>query len=187
VRDIDPIQRRLVTARHEIGHVVPMLVHGIPFKNVEILMPHEMYLAYVAKHEMPPNLGFVLHEDGGLCLGLVRNDRLAFILQGCQFPAEDQIVQLMAGVAGEQIDHQKPIWRKKDGRNKGDYNEAMDILSHISIHTRFSQTLLRPYFFRAWEFLQQYKVEHAALVAALLDKTILTYAECVAIWEASRG
>ena len=29
--------RRLSTAKHEVGHVIPMLALSLPFKNVEII------------------------------------------------------------------------------------------------------------------------------------------------------
>lgn len=70
--DIDPVQRRLGTARHEAGHVLPFLLHGLPFKNVEI-HPKEIVRA--------PNLGFVL--DGDDLVLVMRLDRVAWIVQGC--------------------------------------------------------------------------------------------------------
>jgi ATP-dependent Zn protease len=42
-------------------------------------------------------------------------------------------------------------------------------------------------FDRAWKLLRRYRKAHAALVEALLEKSLLTYEDCVAIWEANRG
>lgn len=165
---IDLTQRRLDTARHEGGHVLPLLLHGIPFKNVEIL-PEEIVGA--------PNLGFVRDGDD-LLLGLVRMDGAAFFLQQCRFEAKDQIVQALAGVAGEQIEYERPIWRNRDWntRAKGDYQSAKEVATILSLGS------LRPFFRQAWELLRQHKAKHHALVTALLNKSILTYAECVEVW-----
>jgi hypothetical protein len=175
MKPIEPVQRRLDTARHEAGHVLPLLALGIPFKNVEIL-PKEITLE-------TPNLGFVRIGDD-LCLGVVRTDPVAFMLQGCRFPVCDQIIQALAGVAGEQIEYPRPIWNKRRdwaGRNsraRFDYEDAREIADRLSLGS------LRPYFKEAWKFLQQHKAKHTALVAALLDKSLLTYDECVEIWRA---
>jgi hypothetical protein len=176
MKPIELVQRRLDTARHEAGHVLPLLVHNIPFKNVEILVHESVDITTV------PNLGYVL-EDGNLSLGLVRTDKIAFILQGCRFACEDQIIQALAGVAGEQIEYEKPIWNNRDwkGRNaraRFDYEDAKELASRLAIRS------LRPYFRQAWELLQQHKAKHTAIVAALLDKSLLTYTECLEIWRA---
>jgi hypothetical protein len=168
---IDPIKRRLDTARHEAGHVVPFLHHRLPFKNVEIL-PDESQRTLES-----PNLGFVL-DQGELVLGVMRLDPVAWFSQGCTMTAENRIIHDLSGVAGEQLEYEQPIWRSRDwsGRAKGDYQSATKVAKMFCLGS------VRPFFKQAWEFLQQYKKPHAAITAALLDKSILTYAECVEIW-----
>jgi len=194
MKTIDPIQRRLDTARHEAGHVVPLLVHGIPFKNVEILIAYDVLMAHAKQGTLLPNLGFVL-ADGDLTLGVVRPDRVEFMVKGCRFPAADQIIQAMAGVAGEQIEYERPVWNNrewigKNARGRQDYADAFEIANLLAVGSRPLNKIkktLRDSFMQAWELLQQHKAKHTAIVAALLDKSLLTYAECVAIWEANRG
>jgi ATP-dependent Zn protease len=165
---IDLTQRRLDTARHEGGHVLILLLNGIPFKNVEILP---------AKLEGAPNLGFVLDDENNLCLGLVRVDNVAFFLQGCSFSVDNRVTNCLAGIAGEQIEYEQPVWRKWGERAKGDLQEAKWLVKTCrlrgSLQDRFKQ---------AWTILRQHKAKHDALVAGLLEKSILTYDECVAIW-----
>lgn len=172
-RQVD--KRRLSTARHEAGHVVPFLLHGLPFKNVEI-HPKEIVGA--------PNLGFVLDEDD-LVLGVMRLDRVAWIVQGCSMDVDDQIKQSLAGVAGEQIEYERPVWSDGDwqGRAKCDYQHAKEIATLCAkLRGCTVRTYLKNSFREAWRILQQHKTQHDALTSALLDKTILTYAECVEIW-----
>jgi hypothetical protein len=204
VKDIDPIRRRLDTARHEVGHVIPLLVHGVPFKNVEILIAHDVLMAHAKQGTLLPNFGFVL-ADGDLLLGVVRPDRVEFIAKGCRFLLADQIIQAMAGVAGEQIEYERPIWRDREwigeiARARVDYQDACEIANRLitleaaardvarlsPVFPQIKKTL-RNSFTQAWELLQQHKAKHAALVAALLDKNLLTYAECLAIWEANHA
>ena len=93
---IDPIKRRLDTARHEAGHVVPFLHHRLPFKSVEILLDESQ------RTLESPNLGFVL-DQGDLVLGVMRLDPVAWFSQGCTMTAENRIIQDLSGVAGNRL------------------------------------------------------------------------------------
>jgi len=171
-------ERRLDTARHEAGHVLPFLLRGLPFKNVEIL-PDES-----ARTLESPNLGFVLDGDD-LVLGVMRLDRVAWWTQGCSMEPDDQIMQSLAGVAGEQIEYERPNWSDGDwrGRAKGDYQHAKEIATLCAkLWGCATRTYLKNSFKEAWRILRQHKAKHDALVTGLLEKSILTYAECVEIW-----
>lgn len=177
-------KRRLSTARHEAGHALLLLVYGIPFKDVEIL-PKEIVGS--------PNFGFV--RDGeDLVRGVVRSDRVLFMRQGCSFHPHAQVIELMAGVAGEQIEYKQAIWRfMKDwvlGGAGNDFDKAKYLTESCALDkvwdVGFEHSLdayLRHTFETAWSILRKHKVKHDALVAALLDKSFLTYKECVEICE----
>jgi len=166
-------QRRLSTAKHEVGHGLVLLALDLPFMSIEII-PGEITID-------TPNMGFVL-DRGDLCLGVVRTDAVAWIVGGCQMNAEDRIMQSLAGVAGEQIDWKKPVFKRGDWKEaaRSDMEDAKQL-------ARVTKTKIEPEFHRAWEFLRRYRKAHAALTAALVSKSILTYQECKAIWEANRG
>ena len=98
---------------------------------------------------------------------------------------DDQIMQSLAGVAGEQIEYERPVWSDGDwrGRAKGDYQHAKEIATLCAkLWGCTVRTYLKNSFKEAWRILHQHKAQHDALTSALLDKTILTYAECVEIW-----
>lgn len=173
---IDPIKRRLDTARHEAGHVVPFLHHRLPFKNVEIL-PDESQRTLES-----PNLGFVL-DQGELVLGMMRLDPVAWFSQGCTMTAQDRIIQALAGVAGEQVEYEQPDWNAGDWvRAKGDLQSARETGKIARPIGLVRGSYLRDSFKEAWRILRLHKAKHDALTNALLDKSILTYPECVEIW-----
>jgi ATP-dependent Zn protease len=166
-------QRRLSTAKHEAGHGLVLLALDHPFKSIEII-PGEITID-------TPNMGFVL-DRGDLCLGVVRTDAVAWLMGGHCMEADDRIMQALAGVAGEQIDWKKPVFKR------GDWKEAArSDMEDAKQFARLTKTKIEPEFHRAWELLRRYRKAHAALVEALLEKSLLTYEECKAIWEANRG
>jgi hypothetical protein len=171
---IDPIKRRISTARHEAGHVVPFMVLNLPFKNVEILRENPL--------DSPSTLGFVLDRDD-LVLGVMRNDPVAWFSQGCTMTAQDRIIQALAGVAGEQVEYEQPDWHAGDWvRAKDDLQSARETGKVARRIGLLRGSYLRDSFKEAWRILRQHRAKHDALTNALLDKSILTYAECVEIW-----
>jgi hypothetical protein len=166
-------RRRLRAAKHEGGHALVLLVLGLPFKNVEI-QPHKITMD-------TPNLGFVIDHDE-VVAGVVRMDAVAWFNGRCRMSADDRIMQAMAGMAGEQIDWKRSNFKRADWKDagRGDMADA----KHTSKITRLK---IEPEFYRASVVLQMYRSAHTALVDALMEKSILSYAECVAIWEANRG
>jgi len=169
-------EHRLETARHEAGHVLIFLFRGLPFKNVEIVQAVEIDGVRVMK--------FVLDDEDG-CLGLMRLDRVAWWTQGCHMELDDQIIQALAGVAGEQIENEQADWRKGDwrGRANHDYRSAKEIATLAAKVAGVGlRTYLKNSFKEAWKILRRHKAKHDALTTALLNKSILTYAECVEIW-----
>jgi hypothetical protein len=169
-------ERRLETARHEAGHVLIFLLRGLPFKNVEIVRAVEIDGVRAMK--------FVLDGEDA-CLGLMRLDRVAWWTQGCRMGLDDQIMQALAGVAGEQIENDQADWRKGDwrGRANHDYRSAKEIATLAAKIAGIGlRTYLKNSFKEAWKILRQHKARHSALTNALLGKSILTYAECAEIW-----
>lgn len=92
----------------------------------------------------------------------------------------DRIRQALAGVAGEQIDWKHSVFKRGDWENRasGDMEEVKYYGDQFGID--IVQEL-----YRAHDFLRRQHRAHAALTKALLAKTLVTYAECVRIWEAS--
>lgn len=169
-------ERLLETARHEAGHVLIFLLRGLPFKNVEVVRAVEIDGVRVMQ--------FVLDGEDG-CLGLMRLDRVAWWTQGCRMELHDQIMQALAGVAGEQIENEQADWRKGDWRGPAndDYRSAKEIATLAAKMAGIGlRTYLKDSFKEAWKILRKHKAKHDALTTALLNKSILTYAECVEIW-----
>ena len=167
-------ERRLETARHEAGHVLIFLLRGLPFKNVEIVRAIEIEGIRVMR--------FVLDGEDA-CLGLMRNDPVAWFSQGCTMTAQDRIIQALAGVAGEQVEYEQPDWNAGDWvRAKGDLQSAREIGKIARPIGLLRGSYLRDSFKEAWRILRLHKAKHDALTNALLDKSILTYPECVEIW-----
>lgn len=107
-------------------------------------------------------------------------DALAWFNGRCQMSVGDRIREALAGVAGEQIDWKRPVFKRGDWKNRasGDMEEAKYYGDQFGID-------IEQEFYRAHDFLRRQHRAHAALTKALLAKTLVTHAECVAIWEAS--
>ena len=176
-------RRRRRSAKHEAGHALVLLALGIPFKDVEI-QPRDLT-------PTTPNFGFVLHR-GELVAGLCRMDAVAWYSGRCQMNAYDQMMQAMAGAAGEQIDWKRPDFHRYDWVEAGkcDMEDAMGVAEFIWRHLSKRAVRARyvvPEFYRAVDILRQHRRAHTGLVKALMEKSLVNYAECVAIWEANRG
>jgi hypothetical protein len=173
-------RRRIRTARHEVGHAGALLELGIPFKNVEILKENIDINT--------PNLGYVVAEDGQWIMGIVRMDEVKWMAGDCRMEPTDRIMQAMAGMAGEQIDWKKPNFNRADWKESGahDMEDAKFVAKTVRDVTK-KRVSIATEFDRAVTILRKNRNAHAALTKALLEKSILTYEECLAIWEANRG
>jgi ATP-dependent Zn protease len=177
--------RRHRTAKHEAGHALILLELGLPFLNVEIL-PKELTVS-------TPHLGYVL-DRGELVAGVCRLDLLGWMRQrseingrqGCEMTLEDRVMQAMAGAAGEMIDNDPDFasydWKESGMGDMADAKRDAKFVYREKSAQWIRHRILKPQFDRAVRFIRRHRKLHRMLTNALMEKSLLTYEECAAIW-----
>jgi len=154
------LSKRKRHAMHEAGHAVFRVVHGFPFHHVEIDIDD-------GTGDMS-NPGQV--AGAGLNLGVKEHQWQ---------------ITIMCGLAGEKVNQKNARLTMVDTlmTGYGDFHMLVDSLidSGFNLKSKFFHRYTRLIFKEAHDFVVEHRALHALLTEALLERSRLTWDECLAL------
>jgi hypothetical protein len=135
----------------------------------------------------------LIFENVEICDGMENPERIVARMRGAGAipPDHEFVIISMAGVAGERANREKAgrfTIVERELSAEGDYQNALPFCTteHIRLYARRAKTrggYLNECLKEAHNIVINAKPVHTLMVEALLQKGVLTYAECLSIWK----